>query len=554
MDIGKLIDNSIKLNDFETIDKLIIKLIFSRNFDLAQQILSKILFFLPNSAKYLNYFSNLCKAKGEYEISKNYILKALNFNPDNPVYLGNYADLLFLLREYDNAEKIYLDLINKNKENKKAYIGLLNVYIIQYNYEKISALFEKCKKIFHNDNLIWQSFLFNIFSNSHQEYIKNIKEFYKICNNSTDKDISFKKNKKIKIGFVTADLRAHPVGYQMYELLGYLCSSTKYEVYIFYNNSVEDTVTKYYKSLENNWVNIFSLEDNKVLNLINANNINVLFDLSGLTELNRLNIFNYRVADVQASWCGWLTSSGASKIDYIVGDEYATPMSDKHKYFEKIYQLNIWNTLTKEIDLKNVEIINSKKFSKDVVLGVFTNPHKVNKKLLNTWCNILQSTDKNVKIFFKYSQFSNNEIKKRFLSFFSKHNIEIDRIIFEGNSIRKEFLEQYNNIDLALDTFPYNGGTTSFEASAMNVPILTKINDDFFFRCGESINSHLEKNFLIASSVEDYIKKAIELANNKNKLNQIRLELSDISPKSDLFNYKKHFEKFEEMIEKMLLI
>lgn len=198
MDIGNLIDNSIKSNDFETIDKLIIKLISSRNFNLAQQILSKILFFLPNSAKYLNYFSNLCKAKGEYEISKNYILKALNFNPDNPVYLGNYADLLFLLREYDNAEKIYLDLINKNKENKKAYIGLLNVYKIQYNYEKISALFEKCKKIFHNDNLIWQSFLFNIFSNSHQEYIKNIKEFYKICNNGTDKDISFKKTKKLK--------------------------------------------------------------------------------------------------------------------------------------------------------------------------------------------------------------------------------------------------------------------------------------------------------------------------------------------------------------------
>ena len=552
MDINKLVDNSIKLNNFETIDKIIIKLISFRNFDLAQQVLSKILFFLPNNAKYLNYFSNLYKAKGEYEISKNYILKALNFNPDNLVYLGNYADLLFLLKEYENAEKIYLDLINKNKENKKAYIGLLNIYVINYNYKKISSLFKKCKKIFYNDSLIWQSFLINIFSNSHQEYIKNIKEFNRICNNSIDKNISSKKNKKIKIGFVTADLRAHPVGYQMYELLGYLCSSKKYEIYIFYNNSVEDTVTKYYKSLENNWVNIFNLEDSKVLNLINKNNINVLFDLSGLTDSNRLNIFNYRVCDVQASWCGWLTSSGASKIDYIVGDEYATPMSDEHKYFEKIYQLNIWNTLTKEIDLKDVEIINSRKFSNDIILGVFTNPQKVNKILLNAWCNILKSTDKNVKIFFKYDQFSNNTIKKRFLSVFSKHNIQIDRVIFEGNSKRKEFLEKYNNIDLALDTFPYNGGTTSFEASAMNVPILTKTNDDLFFRCGESINSHLEKKFLIAKSLDDYIKKTIELANDKNKLNQIRLELSDISPKSDLFNYKKHYEKFEEMIESML--
>jgi len=338
----------------------------------------------------------------------------------------------------------------------------------------------------------------------------------------------------------------------MYEVLNYFCSSKKYKIFVFYNNNIEDEVTKFYKSLDNRWINIFNINDQQVLKIINENRINILFDLMGLTNLNRLKIFNFRSADVQMSWCGWLTSSGASKIDHILGDQYATPYSDKDKYFENIYQLNIWNTLTKKIDLQNIDINNKTKFSKDVILGVFTNPQKINDSILDAWCKILKSTSNNVKIFFKYRQFENKLIKKRFLDFFSKNNISHERIIFEGHSKRKEFLERYNSVDLSLDTFPYNGGTTSFEATAMNVPILTKVNDDMFFRCGESINFHLKKPFLIANSINDYIDKAINLADDKNKLNQLRLELSEISPKSDLFNYKKHFEKVEEMIIKIL--
>ncbi|MFM7989896.1 MAG: hypothetical protein ACKPKO_62340, partial [Candidatus Fonsibacter sp.] len=116
------------------------------------------------------------------------------------------------------------------------------------------------------------------------------------------------------------------------------------------------------------------------------------------------------------------------------------------------------------------------------------------------------------------------EYCKYILDFFTndKNQIDSSRIKFEGFKNRKKLLELYNHVDVALDTFPYGGMTTSLEASYMGVPVLTIEGDSFLSRGTYSLNKNLGLPDFIASSQNDYINKAIELAKNRNKIVETR--------------------------------
>ena len=113
---------------------------------------------------------------------------------------------------------------------------------------------------------------------------------------------------------------------------------------------------------------------------------------------------------------------------------------------------------------------------------------------------------------------------------------------------RKDLLEMYNDIDIALDPFPYNGGSTSFEASWMGCPLLTKKGKTFLSRCGESININLNMREMIAEDEQDYINKAIQISSNKEILLDLRKRLLLNSRKSNLFNAKLYSENFYQML------
>ncbi len=108
--------------------------------------------------------------------------------------------------------------------------------------------------------------------------------------------------------------------------------------------------------------------------------------------------------------------------------------------------------------------------------------------------------------------------------------------------LEKEFINHlnlYQKIDIALDTFPWNGVTTSFESIWMGVPVLTMKGYNFNSRCGESINRNIKMEELIASDEDDYIKKAVNLATNKNYLVSIRKKIYNEAITSPLFNVDK---------------
>ena len=155
--------------------------------------------------------------------------------------------------------------------------------------------------------------------------------------------------------------------------------------------------------------------------------------------------------------------------------------------------------------------------------------------MIKIWSIILKKVS-NSKLYIKSSDFKNKIILDKFIEKFLLQGVDKENLILETESERNELLNSYNKIDIALDTFPYNGGTTSLEASWMCVPILTLKGNKFISRCGYSINKNLNMSDWIATNEDDYINKAILYSQDINELNKIRSKLQESSRKTALFD------------------
>ena len=221
-------------------------------------------------------------------------------------------------------------------------------------------------------------------------------------------------------------------------------------------------------------------------------------------------------------------------------------MPDEEKYYsEKIIKLpDIWNSHSGfNFETKYIEAPSIK--NKHFTFGSFNNFLKISEPVIKAWSKILQQVP-NSKLILKSSSRKRNI--ERIIFKFKKYGVENKVKVFNRLDFPnyKEHLDLYRSIDLALDTFPYNGVTTTFEALWMNVPVLVLKGFNFNSRCGESIIQNSKIDYLISSDIDDYIKKAVFLAQDKDKLKSIKKELSEKISFSPLFNNKKFVKNFEQ--------
>ena len=544
--------NVLKINPKSIHANLNIGNIFKIKDDYKNAILhyEKVLILDPQNIASHNNLAVIYRTKKNYDLSIKYYQKAIGINPNSAEIYYNLGILYKEINEFEKSEESYLKGHEIDKNNTKILNNLGHLYFDLLDFEKSINYYQKA--ILSNPNdfnsnsnyLVTLSYLYN-----NEEYLSNainysnnipklkINEIYNL--NTSNEQI-------IKIGLVSGDFRNHPVGYFLLDFIKYL-KQKNVKIFGYYNNNINDNLTSLLKDNFNVFKNIYNTNDNELINIIQKDEIEILFDLSGYSSNSRLPIFKNRCTPIQASWGGWAASTGLKEIDYIIGDPYATPNSDQKNYTEKIYQLNnIWECLsTSNIDTK-IEFNNNK----NLYFGSMNSVFKMNNIVIKTWSKILNQIPKS-KLILKHNTFNKSHIRKKIMKLFLQENVKPEKLIIESGSPRSELFSLYNKIDIALDTFPYNGGTTSFEASLMAVPLLTMINESVMFRCGESFNNNLNMKEWIAENEKDYIDKALDFSNNKEKLIQLKKELKDKVVNNPLFDSKKFADDFYQMLVKI---
>lgn len=411
----------------------------------------------------------------------------------------------------------------------------------------------------YEDQKLYESKLLSYFYKEDLDldnYYKDIDKLKKIYSTNTivkneNKRILF--DKQTRIGFVSADFREHAVSYQVFDVIKNLSENLELKLYFYYNKLEEDEITKSFKRLNINWINIFKLSDSEIINKLRNDNIQILFDLSGFTKGGRVNIFYHQPCPLQISWCGYLASVGMEKNHYIFADKYTIPEVDENKYKEKIFRLDkTWSVLSKNYNVvanSNIPALKNKFIS----FGSFNNILKINHKVVSTWskilCRILNS-----KLYLFSDNFNEQEFKSYFEKLFLDNGVQLDQLFFQPSLKRDDLLNKYNLIDIALDTFPYSGGTTSLESYWMGVPVLTKKGDYFISKSTESINKNIGLNDWIANDESDYINKAVNFSNNLNFLQSVKIYLLENRETFAIFDSKdfakQMFNAFKKLIDK----
>lgn len=328
---------------------------------------------------------------------------------------------------------------------------------------------------------------------------------------------------KIRIGIMSSDLRNHPVTYFALPIFENF-DRDRFEIYCYsFYPREPDAVQRHIMSRVTSFKTILGSTDRDVAAQMQADDLDIIFELGGSTHLNRISVLAYRVSPIQVSWLGYPNSIGLPTIDYILVDPYIKPAPDL--LIEKPFVMpSSWVSLSR-LGFHDTETVNPEPPSARngyITFGTANNPMKYTPGLLALWARVMREVDGS-KFLFVRPEGDVPAFRKHILDAFAAGGIREDRIQFRP--IRGQHRPHYNDMDISLDCIPHTGGTTTCEALWMGVPVVTRIGEAFYERLSYSNLANAGLKDLCANSEDDYFNLAVTLANDRPGIAGIRQSL-----------------------------
>jgi predicted O-linked N-acetylglucosamine transferase (SPINDLY family) len=285
------------------------------------------------------------------------------------------------------------------------------------------------------------------------------------------------------------------------------------------------------------WRDIKGLPDEQAAEMVRADKISILVDLSGHSSGNRLGLFALKPAPVQVSWLGYPHSTGLRQMDYFLTDALCDPpgLTDQ-LYTEKLIRLpGSFCCYLPPVDFPVVSPPPSVA-SGNITFGSFNSFAKVNDQLIEIWSKLLFRVPGS-RLFLKSMCLGDRAVQQAVLTKFRTFGVSEDRIaLLSTVDSPLDHLALYSQIDIALDTYPYHGTTTTCEALWMGVPVVTLAGRCHAARVGVSLLSSARLETLIAGSPEEYVDIAVNLANDNELRGRMRDNLRLIFATSPLMD------------------
>jgi len=482
--------------------------------------------------------------------------EAIQLNPSLSQVYVNLGSVLKELGRLSEAEACYREAIRINPEIAESHSNLGNVLCDLGRLSEAEGSYREAIRI-KPDYVEAHSNL--LFSLNYLEcaipegaFIEAQRFGAMVSSRSQPKFTSWHLNTSgttLRIGFVSGDMRNHAVGFFIEGLIASL-DRNQFRTYAFPTIPRSDDLTDRIKPFFDYWTPIYGKTDLEAASIIHDHGVNILIDLSGHTAHNRLAVFSYQPAPVQVSWCGYFATTGLPEMNYFLGDPIMSPENETHYFTEKIWRLpETWLCMkpgSQDISISSLPALKNGY----VTFGCFGNLAKMNLTVVRAWSKILSQVPHS-KLFLKSKQLTDSAVVKGVYAQFSKEGVAADRLILEGADSRSAYFEAYNRIDMVLDTFPYPGGTTSFDAHLMGVPVLTQKGSRFLSRLGESIAKNAGQTDWVAQDADEYVSKAITFSSDLDELDIVRRTLRDRILGTPLFKTKDFTKNFEDALKGM---
>jgi protein O-GlcNAc transferase len=331
--------------------------------------------------------------------------------------------------------------------------------------------------------------------------------------------------RRLRVGYVSADFRTHSVGYFLSAIF-HEHDDAAVEIYCYSGGADEDEQTSFFKSRAAAWRSTIGMSDEDLAAAVHQDGIDLLVDLSGHTSGNRLAVFARRPTPIQVTWLGYPDTTGLATMDYRLTDAIADPpgLADSLSRERLVRLPDGFHCYTAPASAPDVAPPPAMERGY-VTFGSFNNLVKVNASVLDLWAAILQRVPGS-RLVLKHRWLNMADMRARMHDLFERRGVARDRIELMGKlASTEDHLAAYGGVDIALDTFPYNGATTTCESLWMGVPVVTLAGDRHAARVGASMLTRVGLGDLVASSPQAYLETAARLAADRSTLARLRADM-----------------------------
>ena len=342
-----------------------------------------------------------------------------------------------------------------------------------------------------------------------------------------------KRPAKLRIGYMSGDFRNHVMFWFIYQLIAGF-DREKFSVICFSLNKSRDYFTDMIEEKADDFINLSDKSYDEQVKLLRNHSVDVLVDFSGHTVDGGVSLFAARVAPVQISGLGYMTTTGLNDTDYFLTDEAADPPdTNPEKLFsEKLLYLPSMFCYTGRSDVPVPQYAPVTKTG-HILFGSFNTFRKINDDVLRLWKEILERVQ-NSRLLIKSQVFIDSECVAHAYKRLTHLGFNISRVIIECGT--DTYMNRYLDVDIHLDSFPYPGGGTTADALYMGVPVIAMKGAEHSARFADSFLTAAGVPELLANSPEDYVAKAVALATDIPRLDNYHRTLRNTMMNSKLMD------------------
>jgi len=327
-------------------------------------------------------------------------------------------------------------------------------------------------------------------------------------------------DRRLVLGYVSAEFRDRSAAFSIRPMLQ-SHDRTRFDVICYSNTPNQDAVTESFRQAADQWRDTLQWSDDQLVDCIRADKVDILIDLSGHTDGNRLRAFARKPAPVQVTAWGHPTGTGLPAIDYLLSDPVLLPAQVRHLLAEQVRDLPcaiIIEPPRAELRCTEPPVI----ANGHVTYGIFSRVSRFSDAAIALWARILRA-DVKARLLIKDHLINDVTIQQRLLQSFAREGITADRISLMGSTSREDHLAAYRHVDICLDPVPHGGGVSVWEPLHMGVPIVTWLGNGIASRAGGAILSAIGLPDWIAGDEDQYVDIALRSA--PERLSRLRHDL-----------------------------
>ena len=474
----------------------------------------------------------LLYANGNYEAALGPMQVATRLLPEDPETHVNLGATLNKLERLDEAELSLRRALELDRNWAAAHVQLGNTYQLKGQYGDAESSIRGAISLQADAARIGDTFIYSmlLFLLSHNASVDADSLFAEHCRVGAVIEAPARGSwprhanvpdpeRRLRVGFVSGDLRNHAIAQFVEPLFAQLKASAGLELHAYFNNIVEDAVTRRMREYFTHWNPVSTLDDAQLAKRIMDDGIDILIDLSGHTSLNRLWTFARKPAPVQASWLGYPATTGLEAMDYYLTDRHFSPPGrfDRHFTEKLAYLPAVW--AFQPSDASPPVHPPPALASGHVTFGSFNRLGKINEATVRLWSRLMGAVPGSRMII------AGVPLERRHLQlieWFGAAGIARDRLTFHPYTNTPALLILHQQVDIVLETIPYTGCTTSNQALWMGVPTLTLTGDTPASRLCAANLGHLGLDEFIADSPDEFVATGLRWAHDPAALGQLR--------------------------------